>query len=171
MPRRLQPDRSARRPPSTCFCVEGASHPKNPVGGLRLKAAVHHLTRALAQRMAAQNVTVNSIAPGPSPSRMMATTLEEHGDEFRGELPAGSSRRARHGRDRGLPRVPGGRLRLRPDHCGRRRVLHSSLAATADSPGLTRRRGSPRSSGQPSRRCRTRTDDRHLPRYGAWRSG
>ena len=89
MPRRLQPDRSARRPPSTCFCVEGASHPKNPVGGLRLKAAVHHLTRALAQRMAAQNVTVNSIAPGPFMSRMMATTLEELGDQWRANCPLG----------------------------------------------------------------------------------
>lgn len=53
------------------------------------KAAVHHLTRALAQRMAAQNVTVNSIAPGPFMSRMMATTLEELGDQWRANCPLG----------------------------------------------------------------------------------
>lgn len=53
------------------------------------KAAVHHLTRVLAQRLARQNITVNAIAPGPFPSKMMAATLEERGDEFRAKCPMG----------------------------------------------------------------------------------
>ncbi len=39
------------------------------------KAAVHHLTRALAVRLAAHGITVNAIAPGPFESKMMAETL------------------------------------------------------------------------------------------------
>lgn len=53
------------------------------------KAAVHHLTRVLAQRLAGENVTVNAIAPGPFPSKMMAQTLVERGDEFRAKCPLG----------------------------------------------------------------------------------
>ncbi len=53
------------------------------------KAAVHHLTRVLAQRMAPKNVIVNAIAPGPFPSKMMATSLEEHGEAFRQRNPLG----------------------------------------------------------------------------------
>jgi NAD(P)-dependent dehydrogenase (short-subunit alcohol dehydrogenase family) len=53
------------------------------------KAAVHHLTRVLAQRLARENITVNAIAPGPFPSKMMAATLKEKGDEFRGNCPLG----------------------------------------------------------------------------------
>src|SRR5208282_5207080 len=34
------------------------------------KAAVHHLTRILAQEFAARHVTVNAIAPGPFPTNM-----------------------------------------------------------------------------------------------------
>ena len=46
------------------------------------KAAVHHLTRVLAQKMAARNITVNAIAPGPFPSKMMASSLETYGEAF-----------------------------------------------------------------------------------------
>ena len=42
------------------------------------KAAVHHLTRHLAKRLAPA-ITVNAIAPGPFESKMMAATLEAFG--------------------------------------------------------------------------------------------
>jgi len=44
------------------------------------KAAVHHLTKILANELADSNITVNAIAPGPFPSRMMAHIT---GDESR----------------------------------------------------------------------------------------
>jgi NAD(P)-dependent dehydrogenase (short-subunit alcohol dehydrogenase family) len=44
------------------------------------KAAVHHLTRVLAKRLARERITVNAIAPGPFESKMMAATLESFGD-------------------------------------------------------------------------------------------
>jgi NAD(P)-dependent dehydrogenase (short-subunit alcohol dehydrogenase family) len=53
------------------------------------KAAVHQLTRVLAQRLARDNLTVNAIAPGPFPSKMMAATLAARGDELRRRSPLG----------------------------------------------------------------------------------
>ena len=43
------------------------------------KAAVHQLTRVLAKELGPQHITVNAIAPGPFPSKMMAATLESFG--------------------------------------------------------------------------------------------
>jgi NAD(P)-dependent dehydrogenase (short-subunit alcohol dehydrogenase family) len=40
------------------------------------KAAVHHLTKMFSHELAADNITVNAIAPGPFPSRMMAFVTE-----------------------------------------------------------------------------------------------
>jgi NAD(P)-dependent dehydrogenase (short-subunit alcohol dehydrogenase family) len=53
------------------------------------KAAVHHLTRTLAHRLAAQRITVNAIAPGPFESKMMAETLERFGEQIRSSCPLG----------------------------------------------------------------------------------
>jgi NAD(P)-dependent dehydrogenase (short-subunit alcohol dehydrogenase family) len=50
------------------------------------KAAVHHLTRHLARRLA-PSVTVNAIAPGPFESKMMAATLEAFGDQIAASAP------------------------------------------------------------------------------------
>jgi len=47
------------------------------------KAGVIMLTRHLAGRLAADNILVNAIAPGPFPSQMMKATLEEMGDAIR----------------------------------------------------------------------------------------
>jgi NAD(P)-dependent dehydrogenase (short-subunit alcohol dehydrogenase family) len=44
------------------------------------KAAVHHLTRVLAHKLAPNHITVNAIAPGPFESKMMHETLEHFRD-------------------------------------------------------------------------------------------
>jgi NAD(P)-dependent dehydrogenase (short-subunit alcohol dehydrogenase family) len=53
------------------------------------KAAVHHLTRVLARRLASENITVNAIAPGPFESKMMAATLELFRDAIEDACPLG----------------------------------------------------------------------------------
>ncbi len=55
------------------------------------KAAVHMLTRHLARRLAAEQITVNAIAPGPFESKMMAFALDspESGAEVAGAVPLG----------------------------------------------------------------------------------
>jgi NAD(P)-dependent dehydrogenase (short-subunit alcohol dehydrogenase family) len=53
------------------------------------KAAVHHLTKVLARKLAPQQITVNAIAPGPFESKMMAATLEAFGDSIRQSVPLG----------------------------------------------------------------------------------
>jgi NAD(P)-dependent dehydrogenase (short-subunit alcohol dehydrogenase family) len=50
------------------------------------KAAVHHLTRHLAKRLA-PTVTVNAIAPGPFESKMMAATLSAFGEQIAANAP------------------------------------------------------------------------------------
>jgi NAD(P)-dependent dehydrogenase (short-subunit alcohol dehydrogenase family) len=52
------------------------------------KAAVHHLTRTLASRLAPR-ITVNAIAPGPFESQMMAVTLERFREAIVGSCPLG----------------------------------------------------------------------------------
>jgi len=39
------------------------------------KAAVHHLTRMLARKLAPKQITVNAVAPGPFQSRMMRASI------------------------------------------------------------------------------------------------
>ena len=53
------------------------------------KAAVHQLTKVLANRLAKRNINVNAIAPGPFESNMMAHTLEEHGEQIKSSVPRG----------------------------------------------------------------------------------
>jgi len=50
------------------------------------KAAVHHLTRVLARKLAPK-VTVNAVAPGPFESKMMAETLRNFGEGIRASCP------------------------------------------------------------------------------------
>ena len=50
------------------------------------KAAVHHLTRHLASKLA-PSITVNAIAPGPFQSKMMAATLAAAGDDIARSTP------------------------------------------------------------------------------------
>jgi len=51
------------------------------------KAAVHHLTRVLANKLAKDDITVNAIAPGPFESNMMGHTLRTVGDQIAAENP------------------------------------------------------------------------------------
>ena len=106
------------------------------------KAAVHHMTKVLAARLAPDNITVNAIAPGPFESKMMAATLEAFGDVDPRADPAEAHRRARrHGRHRHLPVLPR-RRRTSPA-----RSSPSTAASSAPSeprPSPARRPVSPR---------------------------
>ena len=53
------------------------------------KAAVHMLTRHLARRLAAEHITVNAIAPGPFPTKMIAFALEAGEDAVARNVPLG----------------------------------------------------------------------------------
>jgi NAD(P)-dependent dehydrogenase (short-subunit alcohol dehydrogenase family) len=53
------------------------------------KAAVHHMTRVLAHKLAPKRITVNAIAPGPFESKMMEATLQRFGDSIRASRPLG----------------------------------------------------------------------------------
>ena len=53
------------------------------------KAALHHMTRVLARKLAPQHITVNAIAPGPFESQMMKATLDRFGDMIKKQNPRG----------------------------------------------------------------------------------
>ena len=51
------------------------------------KAAVHQLTRVLANRLAERNININAIAPGPFQSQMMKETLKKYEKEIINSVP------------------------------------------------------------------------------------
>ena len=53
------------------------------------KAAVHHMTRVLAMKLAEKRITVNAVAPGPFESKMMAATLDRFRDAIVASCPLG----------------------------------------------------------------------------------
>jgi NAD(P)-dependent dehydrogenase (short-subunit alcohol dehydrogenase family) len=53
------------------------------------KAGLHHLTRMLSQRLAAEHIAVNAIAPGPFPTKMMSATLATRSNEILAAVPLG----------------------------------------------------------------------------------
>ena len=83
------------------------------------KAAVHQLTRHLAKR--APTITVNAIAPGPFPSKMMAATLETYGDQIVANAPLKRIGRPDDVAGATIFLVVGGQRRDPRGHPGRRR--------------------------------------------------
>jgi NAD(P)-dependent dehydrogenase (short-subunit alcohol dehydrogenase family) len=70
--------------------IDGLRVPDLPVYSYAAsKAGVHQLTRVLARELGPRRITVNAIAPGPFPSKMMAATLDEFGDEIVATSPLG----------------------------------------------------------------------------------
>jgi NAD(P)-dependent dehydrogenase (short-subunit alcohol dehydrogenase family) len=53
------------------------------------KAAVHQLTRTMANRLSKDKITVNAIAAGAFYSRMMKATLDTAGEVIRSNIPMG----------------------------------------------------------------------------------
>lgn len=51
------------------------------------KAAVHHLTRMLAAKLASRSILVNAIAPGPFATEMMEPMMETLGEEIISAVP------------------------------------------------------------------------------------
>jgi len=59
------------------------------------KAALHHLTRALAKRLGREHIVVNAIAPGPFPSRLTDTESENVKKSVQTYVPLGRAGEAR----------------------------------------------------------------------------
>jgi NAD(P)-dependent dehydrogenase (short-subunit alcohol dehydrogenase family) len=75
--------------------IDGLRVPELPIYSYSAsKAALHHLTRVLAHELGPHHITVNAIAPGPFPSKMMAATLEAFGEQIAAAAPLGRIGRA-----------------------------------------------------------------------------
>ncbi|WP_026910484.1 SDR family oxidoreductase [Patulibacter minatonensis] len=70
--------------------IEGLRVPEWPTFSYSsTKAALHQLTRHLARDLGPRHITVNAVAPGPFPTKMMAAMLESEGDAITATSPLG----------------------------------------------------------------------------------
>ena len=53
------------------------------------KAAIHQLSRVMANRLASRNINVNAIAPGLFPSEMTGYMLDNHEEQIKSGIPRG----------------------------------------------------------------------------------
>jgi NAD(P)-dependent dehydrogenase (short-subunit alcohol dehydrogenase family) len=68
--------------------IDGLRVPRLPIYSYAAsKAGLHQLTKVLAAELGPRWITVNAIAPGPFQSKMMAVTLERHGEAIAAAAP------------------------------------------------------------------------------------
>ncbi len=98
------------------------------------KAAVHQLSRHLAAQLA-PTITVNAIAPGAFPSKMMAATIDSFGEQIAGSTPM--RRLGRPDDMAGVALFLASRRGCLPDRCGdsrRRGRIDLRVSDSADLP-------------------------------------
>jgi len=84
---------AAARPPARVINIGSIDGLKPPLletySYSASKAAVAHMSRVLARKLAEKQITVNCVAPGPFESKMMKATLDSFGEMIKKSCPLG----------------------------------------------------------------------------------